>query len=54
MASGEASEVKGLMLGGGKSIGGLDVAAWRVFRPVVEADKCKRCWLCAIEMVKEE
>ena len=48
MASGEASEVKGLMLGGGKSIGGLDVASWRVFRPVVEADKCKRCWLCVM------
>jgi pyruvate ferredoxin oxidoreductase delta subunit len=36
------------MLRGGKAVGGLNVASWRVFKPVVEAEKCRRCWLCVM------
>jgi len=44
----ESFEVKGLILRGGKDVGGLNVASWRIFKPVVEADKCRRCWLCVM------
>ncbi|MFB0543448.1 MAG: 4Fe-4S binding protein [Candidatus Bathyarchaeia archaeon] len=36
------------MLRGGRSVGGHHVADWRLFKPVVEADKCRRCWLCVM------
>jgi len=48
LTKGEVSEVKGLMLRGGRSVGGRYVADWRTFRPVVDADKCRKCWLCVM------
>lgn len=46
VAKGEVCKIKGLMLRGGRSVGGRYVAGWRLFKPVLEADKCRRCWLC--------
>jgi len=38
-------KVKAFVLGG-KEIGGWFVGDWRVQKPVLDATKCVRCWLC--------
>ena len=42
----ENYEVKGLILRGGKRAGGHFVFGWRVFKPFIEKDKCRKCWFC--------
>jgi len=45
LSGGEA--VKGVILSRRKDLGGRDVASWRVYRPVVDGEKCVKCGLCA-------
>ena len=42
----ESQDIKGFILRGGKRTGGHFVSGWRVFKPVIEKNKCRKCWLC--------